>query len=136
MVREREVILSSSLQLSITFVLPAGEALAQPPLSASLGQAQINSSDFCKQFNTLSLQNFYPGAMLKVTVFKLSDNSLQFKFRGLFLPFIFFQGSHKKRFVYIETLFDLYQIAKTLDERLSPSEFFGTLRSIKFKPIL
>lgn len=147
MVRERESFSNSKLFPPIRLVLPAGETISQPPLSATLGQAQINSSDFCKQFNTLSLINYFPGVLLNVTVTKCTDNTLDIKIRNIFLPFIFFQAiqvqvkkNRRRRRIYLETLYDIFQLCETFrtvnnrgSKINSARSFFGTLKSCRVK---
>lgn len=151
MVRERELSTATKIFPTLKFVLPAGEALSQPPLSATLGQAQINSTEFCKQFNSLSTESYYSGVLINVSVTKRSDNTLDIKIGDIFLPFIFFQAiagirNRRKRRIYIEILYDifcLFQTFKTVKRQL-PSKFdkafeptarifFGVLRSIRFR---
>ena len=146
MVRERESFSILKPFPPIRLVLPAGEAVSQPPLSATLGQAQINSSEFCKQFNNLSLTEYFPGVLLNVTVFKRTDNTLDIKIRDIFLPFIFFQAMRpkknrrKRRIIYLETLYDIFQLYKTFGKNPNIESdincartFFGTLKSCRFK---
>lgn len=138
MVREREQLSSSSNTIVINFVLPAGEAMSQPPLSALLGQVQINSSEFCKLFNTQSLIKYNSGVLLNVLVFKHPDNKFTITIKGLFLPFIFFQASNLvRRKIYLETLYDsfkLYCLDKQITMNTSAARsFFGTLRCSGFK---
>jgi hypothetical protein len=139
MVRERELSsVSTQASIPLNFVLPAGEALPQPPLSALLGQVQINATEFCKLFNIKSLENYYSGTLLNVFVIKKSDNRFSIAIRGVFLPFLFFQGSNfSSKIIYIENLFDLFQIF-CLDRNLVKNQknariFFGTFRCSKFK---
>jgi ribosomal protein L11 len=139
MVRERESNFNSVKPILLNFVLPAGEAVSQPPLSALLGQVQINSNEFCKQFNSLSIEKYYPGTLLNVSVIKYSDNRFKLTIRGFSLPFLFFQASFniKKRKIYVETAYDILKIicqdqSKPLNES-SAREFFGALRTSKFR---
>jgi hypothetical protein len=133
-VREREVSIQSSSTLKLNFVLPACEAMPQPPLSALLGQAQINATEFCKLFNSISGESYYNGVLLNVSVLKLSDNSLKVVINGIFLPFLFFQASNlSRKKIYIETLFDLFQVFKLSKPTMSAREFFGVLRTSRFK---
>ncbi len=138
MVRERESTLTKATTLTLNFVLPAGEAVSQPPLSALLGQVQINSSEFCKLFNSISILDFYQGTLLNVQVKKFSDNKISIILNGIFIPFLFFQASTRvgRRKIYIETLFDIFTIAKLSNPSITPRQFFGVLRSSKFKPKL
>jgi hypothetical protein len=139
MVRERELSFTASQNnIPLNFVLPAGEALPQPPLSALLGQVQINATEFCKLFNVKSLDLYYPGTLLNVFVVKKSDNKFSIFIRGIFLPFLFFQASHNSsKKIYLETLFDLFQIycfdRKVEKNNAAARMFFGTLRCSKFK---
>jgi ribosomal protein L11 len=151
MVREREVSSTANKPFqTLKFTLPAGEALSQPPLSAILGQAQINATEFCKQFNSLSTNFFYPGVLINVFVTKRSDNTLNIQLGDIFLPFIFFQAirvvrGKRKRRIYIETLYDIFQLYKTFqtlkfsktsfehNEIFAARKFLGVLRSIRFK---
>lgn len=147
MVREREI--SSTLTKifpPLKFVLPAGEALPQPPLSATLGQAQLNATEFCKQFNALSLAKYYSGVLINVSAIKKSDNSIDVQIGDIFLPFIFFQAifslrGKRKRRIYLEILYDIFKLYITFEkvqknfisEQNVARTFFGTLRSCRFK---
>lgn len=138
MVRERETTFSAPNLTILNFVLPAGEASPQPPLSALLGQVQINASEFCKTFNSLSLNDFYPGTLVNVQVKKFSDNRINIFVKGVFIPFLFFQAStfKRRRRIYVETLFDVFRICQNSYPNMNPRQFFGTLRTSKFKPKL
>lgn len=147
MVREREASFFPKPFQTLKFTLPAGEALSQPPLSAILGQAQINSVEFCKQFNSLSSNFYYPGVLINVSATKRSDNTIDIQIGDIFLPFVFFQAicvvrGRRKRRIYIETLYDLFQLYKTFQvnkilkptsELASARKFLGVLRSARFK---
>lgn len=142
MVREKEAhILRAPNLVFVRLVLPAGEAVSVPPLSATLGQVQINSNDFCKQFNLESVIHFEIGTLLNVHLFKNSDGTFYFVIRGVFLPFLFFQGADDAKYISIETLFDIFKISglySSDDARThftKSKEFFGALRSINFKLI-
>lgn len=138
MVREREQSSASSNLLYLNFVLPAGEALSQPPLSALLGQVQINSSEFCKLFNSQSLIKYHSGALLNVLVIRSPDNKFSIIIKGFFLPFLFFQASNlSNRKIYLETLYDIFQLY-CVDRNLpfnnsTARTFFGTIRCSKFE---
>lgn len=140
MVREKE---ASSISLApnlvfVRLVLPAAEAISAPPLSATLGQVQINSNDFCKQFNAETSELFEAGTLVNVHLFKNSDGTFYFILRGIFSPFLLFQGADDNKFIPVEILFDIFRLS-------SPSlptprfnhakQFFGSLRSMNFKVI-
>lgn len=142
MVREKESHVSLAPNLVfVRLVLPAGEAVSAPPLSATLGQVQINSNDFCKQFNLESVASFEMGTLLNVHLFKNSDGTFYFIIRGVFLPFLFFQGADEMKYIPVEVLFDIFKISglctspNVHTQFTKSKEFFGALRSIKFKLI-
>jgi hypothetical protein len=157
MVREKEIHLTSagSSIIFIRLVLPAGEAISAPPLSATLGQVGISSNDFCKQFNLLSLDSYEPGVLLNVHLFKNPDGTFFIRIRGLFSPFLFFQMSDDSKFIPVENLFDLflyffYSSPTVSSRKIAGSEnlsafsvgrfeqakqFFGAMRSMGFKVI-
>jgi len=142
MVREKEITYglgNSGLTIFVRLVLPAGEATSAPPLSATLGQIQVNSADFCKQFNTMSEGLYEVGTLLNVHLFKYLDGSFCFKIRGIFIPFLLFQASNDLKTLPIEILYDIFRISK---QGTYTSDFFlakrvyGSLRSINFKILL
>lgn len=141
MVREKEIIptgKSVTKPVYIRLQLAAGEAVSAPPLSAILGQAQINSSDFCKVFNTYSLQHFELGVLLNVDLFKNPDNTYYFYLRGISLPYLLFQVSNDFKFIPVEKLYDVFRLKvspKSLDFS-SAKLFFGAMRSMNFKVLL
>ncbi len=157
MVREKEIhlISTSSSIIFIRLVLPAGEAVSAPPLSATLGQVGVSSNDFCKQFNLLSLDSYEPGVLLNVHLFKNSDGTFFIRIRGLFSPFLFFQLSDESKFIPVENLFDLFLYFFSSTPPISPckvagsenfsvlsaggfaqaKQFFGAIRSMGFKVI-
>jgi ribosomal protein L11 len=140
MVREKESSFNAGASLTfIRLLLPAGEATSAPPLSAILGQVQVNSSDFCKQFNQVSLSSFEAGTLLNVHLFKNPDGTFFFKIRGIFLPFLLFQASEEAKHIPVEYLFDIFTMVQSSE---SPSNyfycaksFFGSLRAMGFKVI-
>jgi len=139
MVREKETTIISGPSLTfVRFVLPAGEAVSAPPLSATLGQIQVNSADFCKQFNSVT-QTYEPGTLLNVHLFKQADGSYFFKIRGIFLPFLLFQASvEDTKVIPLEILYDVFKITSgtPTNEFLSAKQFFGSLRASDFKVLL
>lgn len=142
MVREKEIPTSKSLvkPIYIRLQLSAGEAVSAPPLSAILGQAQINSSEFCKVFNAYSLQHFETGVLLNVDLFKNADNTYYFYLRGISLPYLLFQASNDSKIIPVEKLYDLF-ILKALTMSIpfnfsSAKLFFGAIRGINFKILL
>lgn len=152
MVREKEQTFTPATGTNplifIRLVLAAGEAVSAPPLSATLGQVQINSNDFCKQFNAFSLTEYELGTLLNVHLFKNSDGTFFFKIRGIFLPFLLFQASvdHDHvttRAIPLEQLFDIYRIQQLSIGAAVPKpmfntakQFFGGLRSSRFNILL
>jgi hypothetical protein len=141
MVREKEVPIQKSV-LKPTYIrlqLAAGEAVSAPPLSAVLGQAQINSSEFCKAFNAFSTQHYEQGVVLNVDLFKKSDNTYYFFIRGVSLPFLLFQVSNDLKFVPVEVLYDVFFFKAFIENKKldfhSAKLYFGALRSINFKII-
>jgi hypothetical protein len=140
MVREKEIYSSAAPTLTfVRLLLPAGEALSAPPLSATLGQVQINSADFCKQFNLVSLDLYEPGTLLNVHLFKNPDGTFYFYLRGVFLPFLMFQAADEYRRIPVEVLFDLWQIAlppSSTPTFFKAKELFGAMRSMRFRVLL
>jgi hypothetical protein len=140
MVREKEIY--ASRPPAVTFVrllLPTGEAISAPPLSAILGQVQINSSDFCKQFNALSQELYETGVLINVHLFKNPDGTFYFRFRGIFMPFLMFQGANEQKAIPVETLFDILRLSQPMDTPISffkAKELFGSLRAIRFRVLL
>jgi hypothetical protein len=140
MVREKEIVISATTgRLFIRFVLPSGEAMAAPPLSAILGQAQVNSNDFCKQFNTVSQLAYEPGTLLNVHLFKNVDGTFFFYIRGVFYPFLVFQAADDDRCIPLEVFYDIFRLM-TRTNRESPffsaKESFGALRAMNFSLLL
>lgn len=143
MIREKEVsseTASKPKQSIVRLQIASGEAISAPPLSATLGQMQINSLDFCKQFNVISLQKFEAGTLLNVKLYKNSDNSYFFKINGISKSFLFFQLADSTKFIPVENLYDIFTIFARSEFNTSDlfglaKEFFGNLRSIKFKII-
>lgn len=139
MVREKEIPLQKSAPKPayVRLLLPAGEAVSAPPLSAILGQAKINSSDFCKNFNSFTVQKFESGVLLNVDLYKNPDDTYYFQVRGISLPFILFQVSDDSKFISLELLYDSFRLkaASTgIDFNFSSvKNMFGSLRSINFK---
>ena len=143
MIREKESspVIQKKKLMFIRLVLPAGEAQPIAPLSATLGQVQINSIEFCKNFNILSLEKFEISTLLNVSLFK-SDVGYYFEINSIFLPFLLFQVSDNTKAIPLELLYDVYQIRLLSSANLlkSPSfgnakEFFGSLRAMDFKII-
>lgn len=141
MVREKEIALVKSTKpLYIRLQLPSGGAISAPPLSATLGQVQINSSEFCKVFNNFSTQLYEDGVLLNVDLFKKADNTYYFFIRGISLPFLLFQVSDAARNITVEELFDVFRLksltsGKNLNFQ-SAKLYFGALRTIKFRILL
>jgi hypothetical protein len=142
MVREKEIIAQAIIAkpLYIRLQIPAGEAVSAPPLSGTLGQVQINSSDFCKVFNAFSIENYEQGVLLNVDLFKNSDNTYYFIIRGISMPYIFFQISNQDRYIPIEVLYDsfnikIFSINSELNFNTSKL-LFGSMRAIGFNVIL
>lgn len=141
MVREKESGISLIPKLVfVRLVLPVGEAVSAPPLSATLGQVQINSNDFCKQFNAETSELFEVGTLVNVHLFKNSDGTFYFIIRGIFSPFLFFQGADDDKFIPVEVLFDTFKLSHpayttSAQNFTCAKQFFGSLRSINFKVI-
>jgi len=139
MVREKEIPLQKSAPKPyyVRLLLPAGEALSAPPLSAILGQAKINSSDFCKNFNSVTTQSFEPGVLLNVDLYKNPDDTYYFQIRGISFPFILFQVADDSKVISLELLYDSFRLkAASIGADLNFSKaknIFGSLRSIGFK---
>lgn len=139
MVREKETITTSTVNrpVFVRLTLPAGEAISAPPLSAILGQVQINTNEFCKSFNAISLKTFKPGVLLSVCVYKNQDNTFYVICRGVQKAFMFFQISNSVREILLEHLYDIFRfdcfIRRKSNNYSSSREFFGALRSSGFK---
>ncbi|MFO0448028.1 MAG: hypothetical protein ACK52I_05000 [Pseudomonadota bacterium] len=142
MVREKEIPTTKTVPkpVYIRLQLAAGEAISAPPLSAILGQAQINSSEFCKVFNAYSLQLFEQGVLLNIDLFKNPDNTYYFYIRGISLPYLFFQVANDGKYIPVEKLYDVFTLkAITISIPLNFSSaklFFGALRGMNFKILL
>jgi len=140
MVREKEIYISSAPSLVfVRLLLPAGEAASAPPLSAILGQVQINSSDFCNQFNLLSEKVYETGTLVNVHLFKNPDGTFYFRLRGVFFPFLMFQAANELGYVPVEILFDLWRIALPEGAKtdfFKAKELFGSMRSMRFRVLL
>jgi hypothetical protein len=142
MVREKELPVQK-LTIKPTYIrlqLSAGEAISAPPLSAILGQAQINSSEFCKVFNQFSLQYFDISVLLNVDLFKNPDNTYYFYIRGISLPYLLFQVSDDNKFIPVERLYDVFKLkAQSMNRPLdfyTAKLLFGALRTISFRVLL
>lgn len=142
MVREKEVTIFSATQKPafVRLQLPAGEAVSVPPLSSTLGQVQINSSDFCKAFNNASVAVYEPGVLLNVDLYRNSDNTYYFYIKSISTSYIFFQSSALGKFIPIEKLHDsflikLFSINKSITFNAAKN-LFGSMRGIRFKIIL
>jgi hypothetical protein len=142
MVREKETPTTKAIAkpVYIRLQLSAGEAVSAPPLSATLGQAQINSSEFCKVFNAHSLQHFEQGVLLNVDLFKNPDNTYYFYLRGISLPYLLFQVANEAKLIPVEQLYDAFALkAITMSLPLDFSSaklFFGAMRCINFRILL
>lgn len=142
MVREKEIPAVKSVPKSvyIRLQLAAGEAISAPPLSAILGQAQINSSEFCKVFNLHSLQLFEQGVLLNIDLFKNPDNTYYFYIRGISLPYLLFQVANDAKFIPVEKLYDVFSLkALSMSMSLNFSSaklFFGAARGMNFRILL
>lgn len=142
MIREKEIDLlpKSDRPLFVRLAIPSGEAISAPPLSAILGQIQVNSVDFCKQFNAFSAQRYEIGTLLNVHLYKNPNGTYFFVVVGISKSFLFFQACDKDKFIPIEVLFDIFRLVYKVDRRpvnqfRCAKEFFGTLRSMGFKII-
>jgi ribosomal protein L11 len=141
MVREKERIVFNPNKITyIRLQLPSGEAISAPPLSAILGQAQINSSEFCRVFNEFSSKEYESGVLLNVDLYRKSDNSYYFIIRGICFPYILFQIADRNRSIFLEHLYDAFRIKlssmnKELDYNTA-KQLFGSARSIGFNVIL
>ncbi len=144
MIREKEIdhSVKSTRPFFVRLTLPAGEAISAPPLSAILGQLQVNSSDFCKNFNAFSLKGYESGTLLNVRLYKNSDGTYFFTVPGISTAFLLFQACDKDKCIPIEVLFDIFRIGQKTDARHNISQFkrarqfFGLVRSMGFKVLL
>jgi|LakMenE01Jun11ns_1017448.scaffolds.fasta_scaffold9860543_2 hypothetical protein len=129
------------ISLFIRITIPATEAMPVPPLSATLGQSQINANEFCKQFNIRSAI-YETGTLLSVHIFKFKNNSFSFSINRIFLPFLFYQiVEDDERTILLEKLYDIFLIYSrysTTDVSMTSlaSQFFGVIRSSKFVVLL
>lgn len=138
------LLLMSFKEKTITFIrliVPAGEAMPVPPLSATLGQSQINANDFCKQFNFRS-SIYEPGTLLSIHIFRHQNGSFFFTINRIFLPFLLYQCVEKDdKTIFVEKLYDIFKIYSRFssnDNTFSSlcSQFFGAIRASKFTIIL
>lgn len=143
MVREKELNFATRKKKPtfIRLVLGAGEALSVAPLSATLGQVQINSMEFCKDFNALSLERFEQGTLVNVRLFK-AESGYYFEISSIFLPFLLFQIADSHKQIPLELLYDVYRLKRSTHLKSnahfsfqSAKEFFGGLRASKFQII-
>jgi hypothetical protein len=130
--------LNNNISAFVRVVLPAGEAIPVPPLSATLGQSQINANDFCKQFNIRS-SIYEPGILVSVHIFRFSNGSFSFSINRIFLPFLLYQvvEDNTKNIILIEKLYDVFTIysrycSTDVSVTSLASQFFGVIRSTKF----
>ncbi len=127
--------------LFIRLIIPAGEAIPVPPLSATLGQSQINANDFCKQFNFRS-SIYENGTLLSIHLFRFSNGSFSFTINRIFLPFLLYQCVEADdKTIFIEKLYDIFKIysryaSTDVSFTSLASQFFGAIRASKFKVIL
>jgi hypothetical protein len=138
MVREKEQSTSSSGLTFVRFILPAGELVTTPVLSATLGQIQINTMEFCKSFNQMSTETYEDGVYLNVDVYKKSDNTYFFVFRGISLPWLLYDNSDDFGNIPIEVMWDIYKIylAGTQSPNFySAKKFFCALRANNYNII-
>jgi hypothetical protein len=143
MIREKEIDLSPKLSrpIFVRLSLPAGEALSVPPLSATLGQIQVNAVDFCKQFNLFTSTRYELGTLLNVKLYKNPNGTYFFIVVGISKSFLFFQACDEDKFIPVEVAFDIFRIVYKVDKRpvnqfRLAKEFFGSLRSMGFKIII
>lgn len=121
----------------IRITIPAGEASPVPPLSATLGQSQINANDFCKQFNVRS-SIYESGTLLSVHIFRTSTGGFTFSINRVFLPFLLYQVVESdERTIFMEKLYDVfivYSRYSSTDVSITSlaTQFFGVLRASKF----
>lgn len=143
MIREKEFSFTAA-SVKPTYIrlqLPAGEALSAAPLSAVLGQAQINSAEFCRVFNEFSLKKYEQGTLLNLDLYRNPDNSYYFIVRGISFPYLLFQVSDLNRAIPVEVLYDIFRIKLfsinhvSLDFN-SSKLLFGSMRSINFSLLL
>lgn len=127
--------------LFIKLIIPAGEAIPVPPLSATLGQSQINANDFCKQFNFRS-SIYENGTLLSIHLFRFSNGSFSFTINRIFLPFLLYQCVEADdKTIFVEKLYDIFKIysrysSTDVSFTSLASQFFGAIRASKFKVIL
>lgn len=127
--------------LFIRLIVPAGEATPVPPLSATLGQAQVNANDFCKQFNLRS-SVYENGVLLSIHLFRFSNGTFTFSINRISLPFLLYQSvEHDDKTIFVEKLYDIFKIysrfaSTDVSFTSLASQFFGVIRASKFKIIL
>src|SRR5436853_3758230 len=63
---------------SVKLQIAAGKATPAPPVGPALGQAQVNSMEFCKQFNARTGQKELEGLIIPVVITVYSDRSFTF----------------------------------------------------------
>jgi large subunit ribosomal protein L11 len=58
--------------------IEAGKATPAPPVGPALGQAQVNSMEFCKQFNARTQNKEMAGLIIPVVITVYGDRSFTF----------------------------------------------------------
>src|SRR4051812_46682556 len=71
----------------IKLTVESGEAKPVAPIAPVLGQFQINSMEFCKRFNALTI-NYELGLPMEVIVYKKSDANFDIKIKPPLFNFL------------------------------------------------
>jgi large subunit ribosomal protein L11 len=64
----------------IKLEVPAGAAKPGPPIGPVLGQHQLNTAEFCKEFNKLT-EKIEQGVIVPVLIFKKADRTFEIKLK-------------------------------------------------------
>jgi len=127
--------------IKVKLKVPAGEAKSGPPLAPILGQHQINLMEFCKLFNSKSLELYSQGTPVRLRVIK-GKGSLQYIYKPLTfysLVMNFCLYTNKQKFLSYGQLYDILVIRLINLEKLGitterkqkvAKELFGFLYSL------
>lgn len=109
----------------IKLFAPAGGAKSGPPLGPVLGQHQINTNDFCKEFNRLTA-DMDPSLVVPAFLFKKADRTFDIKLRDV-TTMHYVAAARKFRRVKKDQ--NYYNISMTATRSLAIKKFSDTLRN-------